>query len=211
MSKPDYALYLVTDASCVAADSLLAAVAKALAGGVTMLQLREKELASRAFYEEALAMKQLAHQYRVPLIINDRLDIALACDADGLHVGQQDLPVAAARRLLGPDKLIGASVQTVAEAIQAQHDGADSLGVGAMFATATKPDALPVSRETLRGICEAVSVPLVLIGGLNEQTLPAFKGEPVEGVAVVSAILANPDPKHAAQKLRQQVKAVLGV
>lgn len=176
-----------------------------------MLQLREKELASRAFYEEALAMKQLAHQYRVPLIINDRLDIALACDADGLHVGQQDLPVAAARRLLGPDKLIGASVQTVAEAIQAQHDGADYLGVGAMFATATKPDALPVSRETLQGICEAVSVPLVLIGGLNEQTLPAFKGEPVEGVAVVSAILANPDPKHAAQKLRQQVKAVLGV
>lgn len=211
MSKPDYALYLVTDASYVAADSLLAAVAKALAGGVTMLQLREKELASRAFYEEALAMKQLAHQYRVPLIINDRLDIALACDADGLHVGQQDLPVAAARRLLGPDKLIGASVQTVAEAIQAQHDGADYLGVGAMFATATKPDALPVSRETLRGICEAVSVPLVLIGGLNEQTLPAFKGEPVEGVAVVSAILAKPDPKHAAQKLRQQVKAVLGV
>lgn len=155
----DYRLYLVTDPLLFTTNTLLEAVSQALEGGVTAVQLREKQLDSRKFYERAIQIKRLTKRYNVPLIINDRLDIALACDADGLHIGQNDLPLTIARKHLGPDKLIGVSVQTVERAIRAEKNGADYLGVGAMFPTDTKPDAMHVTTEELEKICAQISLP----------------------------------------------------
>lgn len=196
----DYRLYLVTDPLLFTTNTLLEAVSQALEGGVTAVQLREKKLDSRKFYEEAIEMKQLTKRYHVPLIINDRLDIALACDADGLHIGQNDLPLTIARKHLGPDKLIGVSVQTVEEAIEAEKRGADYLGVGAMFPTDTKPDAKNVTTEELEKICAQVSLPIIVIGGINQQTIQTFHSFPIQGFAVISAILSKKDIKKASQE-----------
>jgi thiamine-phosphate pyrophosphorylase len=208
----DYSLYLVTDCQCLKNESPERAVEQAILGGVTLVQLREKQRDSKEFYQQALRIKAICHQYHVPLLINDRVDIALAVEADGVHIGQSDLPATVVRGILGKNKIMGVSARTVAQAQQAQADGADYLGVGAMFATTTKRDAKTVSITTLKEIRQAVNIPIVAIGGINTTTLPLLqKGLAqiktcVDGVAVVSAILAADDISLASQRLKNQLK-----
>lgn len=215
-NRTDYRLYLVTDRNCLQQQTLEQAVEQAILGGVTLVQLREKAIANKDFYERALRIKAICHHYNVPLLINDRVDIALAVEADGVHIGQSDLPCSVVRQILGKDKIIGVSARTAQQAIQAQADGADYLGVGAMFATSTKQDAKTVSVETLNDIRQSVSIPIVAIGGINHTTLPALQqslqaaetstGGVIDGVAVVSAILGQKDVKLASEQLKNMIK-----
>ena len=211
-NRADYRLYLVTDRNCLQQQTLEQAVEQAILGGVTLVQLREKAIASKAFYERALRIKAICHHYNVPLLINDRVDIALAVEADGVHIGQSDLPCSMIRQILGKDKIIGVSARTAQQAIQAQADGADYLGVGAMFATSTKQDAKTVSVETLNDIRQSVTLPIVAIGGINHTTLPALQqalqaaDTSIDGVAVVSAILGQKDVKLASEQLKEIIK-----
>ena len=211
-NRADYRLYLVTDRNCLQQQSLEQAVEQAILGGVTLVQLREKAIASKEFYERALRIKAICHHYNVPLLINDRVDIALAVEADGVHIGQSDLPCGVVRQILGKDKIIGVSARTAQQAIQAQADGADYLGVGAMFATSTKQDAQTVTIASLTQIRQAVTLPIVAIGGINHTTLPALQqalqaaDTSIDGVAVVSAILGQKDVKLASQQLKEVIK-----
>ena len=211
-NRADYRLYLVTDRNCLQQQTLEQAVEQAILGGVTLVQLREKAIASKAFYERALRIKAICHHYNVPLLINDRVDIALAVEADGVHIGQSDLPCGVVRQILGKDKIIGVSARTAQQAIQAQADGADYLGVGAMFATSTKQDAQTVTIASLTQIRQAVTLPIVAIGGINHTTLPALQqalqaaDTSIDGVAVVSAILGQKDVKLASQQLKEIIK-----
>ena len=198
----DYTLYLVTDRQLMSCDSLTEAVEQAILGGCTMIQLREKELSSLEFYNQAVAVKQVTERYHIPLIINDRIDIAMAVQATGVHIGQHDLPAAAVRKVIGENMLLGVSASSIAEAIQAQQDGADYLGVGAMFPTGTKTDADSVSMEELQKIRTAVSLPIVVIGGINKGNAGRFKPMGIDGLAVVSAIIAQSDIKAAAAELK---------
>ena len=186
-------LYAVTDRAWVGKQSLAEQVAAALQGGVTCVQLREKALDEERFLREAEEIFSLCKQYRVPFFINDNVELALRCHADGVHVGQDDMDVAAVRRLVGQEMMIGVSVHTVEEARTAAEGGADYLGVGAMFATSTKTDASLVTKETLRAICEAVSIPVVAIGGINKTNLLELAGTGVDGVALVSAMFSAAD------------------
>lgn len=198
----DYSIYLVTDRGLLQGRDLMDAVAEAIEGGVTLIQLREKDISSREFYQLALRVKELAHSRGVPLLINDRLDIALAVDADGLHIGQEDLPVQVARKLLGPDKILGLSVSTVDEAVQGEKDGVDYLGAGPFYHTASKDVSIfPIGPAGLKKIKEAVSIPVVGIGGIGLSNIEEVKGTGVDGVAVISAIMGAPDIKDAASKL----------
>ncbi len=178
------------------------AVEAAIRGGVTLVQLREKDCSSGEFYNTAVSIKEITDRHNVPLIINDRLDIALAVDAAGLHIGQTDLPASVARRILGPDKVLGVSTATVEEAVKAQADGADYLGVGAMFATGTKKNTRSVTMEGLQSIRSSVQIPIVVIGGVNEKNCTQFNGTGVDGLAIVSAIIAKPDIEAAAREIR---------
>lgn len=211
-NRADYRLYLVTDRNCLQQQTLEQAVEQAILGGVTLVQLREKAIASKAFYERALRIKAICHHYNVPLLINDRVDIALAVEADGVHIGQSDLPCGVVRQILGKDKIIGVSARTAQQAIQAQADGADYLGVGAMFATSTKQDAQTVTIASLTQIRQAVTLPIVAIGGINHTTLPALQqalqaaDTSIDGVAVVSAILGQKDVKLASEQLKEMIK-----
>ena len=198
----DYTLYLVTDRQLMSCDSLTEAVEQAILGGCTMIQLREKELSSLEFYNQAVAVKQVTDKYHIPLIINDRIDIAMAVQATGGHIGQHDLPAAAVRKVIGENMLLGVSASSIAEAIQAQQDGADYLGVGAMFPTGTKTDADSVSMEELQKIRTAVSLPIVVIGGINKGNAGRFKPMGIDGLAGVSAIIAQSDIKAAAAELK---------
>ena len=198
----DYTLYLVTDRQLMSCDSLTEAVEQAILGGCTMIHLREKELPSLEFYNQAVAVKQVTDKYHIPLIINDRIDIAMAVQATGVHIGQHDLPAAAVRKVIGENMLLGVSASSIAEAIQAQQDGADYLGVGAMFPTGTKTDADSVSMEELQKIRTAVSLPIVVIGGINKGNAGRFKPMGIDGLAVVSAIIAQSDIKAAAAELK---------
>ena len=198
----DYTLYLVTDRQLMSCDSLTEAVEQAILGGCTMIQLREKELSSLEFYNQAVAVKQVTDKYHIPLIINDRIDIAMAVQATGVHIGQHDLPAAAVRKVIGENMLLGVSASSIAEAIQAQQDGADYLGVGAMFPTGTKTDADSVSMGELQKIRAAVSLPIVVIGGINKGNAGRFKPMGIDGLAVVSAIIAQSDIKAAAAELK---------
>ena len=198
----DYTLYLVTDRQLMSCDSLTEAVEQAILGGCTMIQLREKELPSLEFYNQAVAVKQVTERYHIPLIINDRIDIAMAVQAAGVHIGQHDLPAATVRKVIGENMLLGVSASSIAEAIQAQQDGADYLGVGAMFPTGTKTDAESVSMEKLQKIRTAVSLPIVVIGGINKGNAGRFKPMGIDGLAVVSAIIAQSDIKAAAAELK---------
>lgn len=198
----DYTLYLVTARQLMSCDSLTEAVEQAILGGCTMIQLREKELSSLEFYNQAVAVKQVTDKYHIPLIINDRIDIAMAVQATGVHIGQHDLPAAAVRKVIGENMLLGVSASSIAEAIQAQQDGADYLGVGAMFPTGTKTDADSVSMEELQKIRAAVSLPIVVIGGINKGNAGRFKPMGIDGLAVVSAIIAQSDIKAAAAELK---------
>ena len=211
-NRADYRLYLVTDRNCLQQQTLEQAVEQAILGGVTLVQLREKAIASKAFYERALRIKAICHHYNVPLLINDRVDIALAVEADGVHIGQSDLPCGVVRQILGKDKIIGVSARTAQQAIQAQADGADYLGVGAMFATSTKQDAQTVTIASLTQIRQSVTLPIVAIGGINHTTLPALQqalqaaDTSIDGVAVVSAILGQKDVKLASEQLKEIIK-----
>lgn len=200
--KPDVTLCLVTDRRALRGVSLPEAVSQALRGGCTMVQLREKAAATRTFYALARQVKAVTDAWRVPLIINDRADVALAVGAAGLHIGQSDPPLRAARRLL-PNALIGVSVTTVEEALTAAGAGADYLGVGAMFPSATKPDAAAVSLETPRRIRRATGLPLLAIGGVNAANAPLLRAMGADGVAAISAILAQPDIALAARRIRE--------
>ena len=196
----DYSLMLVTD-HCSDVDAFCTIVEKALQAGVTVLQLREKTATTRDFYQLALRIKPIARQYNVPLLIIDRLDIALAVDADGVHVGQEDLPVAVVRRLIGPDKILGATAATVAAAQTAEREGADYIGSGAMFPTLTKPGKQVLPLNVLAQIKQAVQVPVVAIGGITADNLLTLKITGVDGLAVVSAIIDSADPAAATQEI----------
>ena len=198
----NYSLYLVTDNGDKDRETFCETVDQAIAGGVTLVQLREKMATSRDFFELALRVKAITDRHNVPLIINDRLDIALAVNAAGLHVGQEDLPVAVARRLLGPDKILGATAATVADALEAQAAGADYLGSGAVYPTSTKPGKAVLPLKTLSQIKQAVHIPVVAIGGISADNIGALRQSKVDGVAVVSAIMDNSDPASAARALR---------
>lgn len=204
----DYSLYLITD-DHMSEKSVPEVVKEAIEGGATLVQYRVKSGDTGDMVRGAEAVRNVTDAYDVPLIIDDRIDIMLAVGADGVHVGQSDMPASTARRLIGPDKILGVSARTVEEAVKAEKDGADYLGVGAMFPTATKKDAVPVSMEKLKRILSAVSIPVVAIGGINGKTIPHFEGVPVRGFAVVSAIMADPDPGGAARNLKQIIKDTL--
>lgn len=200
-NEVDYTLYLCTDRGLMSTAALEEAVEKAVLGGCTVVQLREKDCSSGEFYETAKRVKEITDKYHVPLIINDRADIALAVDADGVHVGQSDLPASVVRRMVGPDKIIGVSAGTLEEAVRAEKDGADYLGVGAMYATSTKEDADITTIDELKAIRQAVDIPIVVIGGINAHTLENFKGFGINGLAVVSAVIAAEDITAAAKEL----------
>ncbi|MGX8728469.1 MAG: thiamine phosphate synthase [Lachnospiraceae bacterium] len=204
-------LYAVTDRAWLHGRTLAEVVEAALKGGVTCMQLREKELSHEEFLREAIALRELCRKYNVPLIINDNVDVALESHADGVHIGQHDAPCTEVRRRIGPEMLLGVSAQTVEQAIQAEKDGADYLGVGAVFSTGTKLDADDVSRETLRAICEAVSIPVVAIGGIKKENIGCLSGTGIDGVAVVSAIFAAADSEAASKELLETVQKELGV
>lgn len=198
----DYSIYLVTDSELTSSQTIEQAVEQGIKGGCTLVQLREKKLSSLDFYNSALKLKAVTDHYNIPLIINDRVDIALAVEAAGVHVGQRDLPAKKVRKIIGNDKILGVSAASIAEAVQAEKDGADYLGVGAMFATGTKTDAKLVSMESLKDIKRASNLPIVAIGGINKDTLPLFKGTDIDGIAVVSAIIAEEDIGMAASSLK---------
>ena len=206
MNNIDYSTYLVTDTDMCPRENLIQVVGEAVRGGVTLIQLREKNISTRDFYNEALALKELCLKNNVPLIINDRLDIALAVDADGIHVGQSDMPVSVVRRILGNDKIIGLSAGSVKQAEEAVKDGADYLGVGAVFHTSTKSDANDVGIEMLKKVRSSVKIPIVGIGGINADNIEELYGTGIDGVAVVSCIMASSDPYAAAKRLAEKVK-----
>lgn len=205
MKKIDYSLYLVTERSLLCGIELEMAVEKAILGGTTLVQLREKNLSTKEFYDIAVNIKKITDKYNVPLIINDRLDIALAVGAAGIHVGQSDMPCHIARKLVGEDKIVGVSAHTVEEALKAQEDGANYLGVGAIFPTGTKKDAIDVSIETLKEIVQKVHIPVVAIGGVSENNVDKLSGTGIDGISVVSAILGKKDIKKAAEELKKAV------
>lgn len=200
--KPDYSLYLVTDRLLIGTETLTEAVEQAIMGGCTMVQLREKDISSLDFYNLAVEVKRVTDQYAVPLIINDRIDIALAAGAAGVHIGQNDIPADIARKIIGRDMLLGVSVRTVQEAEKAVKDGADYLGVGAMFPTKTKPDAELVSMEELVRIRRAVNLPIVVIGGICKENAMLFGPTRIDGLAVISAVIAQSDIRQAAAALK---------
>ncbi|MBS1473427.1 thiamine phosphate synthase [Massiliimalia massiliensis] len=204
-------LYAVTDRAWLAGRTLAEQVNEAIKGGITCLQLREKRLSREAFLEEAKEIKKLAESAGIPLIINDDVSICLESDADGVHVGQSDMAAQDVRALLGPDKILGVSAQTVEQALAAEQAGADYLGVGAMFSTSTKLDAKTTSFETLKAICEAVTIPVVAIGGISEANVLELTGSGAKGIAVVSAVFAKPDIAEAARRLKGLAKQMTGV
>lgn len=209
VSKESMLLYAVTDRAWLDGKSLYEQVEQSILGGITFLQLREKELDDEEFLKEAIEIKALANKYAIPFVINDNIDIALKCNADGVHVGQTDMEAGKVRKLIGDDKIIGVSVQTVEEAILAEKNGADYLGVGAMFSTSTKQDASLVTFEDLKNICSSVSIPVVAIGGINETNLSMLRGTMIDGVAIVSAIYSKKNIAQATQELHSILKEII--
>lgn len=202
--KIDYSIYLVTDRDLMSTETLEEAVEKAIIGGCTLIQLREKDCSSLDFYNTAVKVKEITDKHNIPLIINDRVDIALAVDAAGVHVGQSDIPAAIVRKVIGNDKILGVSTGSVNEALEAEKNGADYLGVGAMYSTGTKKDADSTSMNELRKIRENVSIPIVVIGGINKDRVKDFKGIGIDGLAIVSAIIAKEDITAAAKELENE-------
>ena len=202
-------LYAVTDRAWTGRQTLYEQVEDALRGGATCVQLREKTLAREEFLREAVKIGALCRRYGVPFLINDDVGIALESGADGVHVGQSDMAAGKVRALIGPDKILGVSAQTVEEALLAEREGADYLGVGAVFPTGTKADANAVSYDTLRDICAAVSIPVIAIGGITKDNVARLSGSGIVGVAVVSAIFAQPDIPAATRELKAAVRTAL--
>ena len=207
--KKDLLLYAVTDRSWLGEQTLYEQVEEALRGGVTFVQLREKELDDEAFLAEAIEIQSLCKKYHVPFVINDNVEIARKMNADGVHVGQSDMEAGNVRALIGEDKILGVSAQTVEQAVLAEQRGADYLGVGAVFHTGSKADADDVSHETLKAICEAVNIPVVAIGGIGKHNVMQLKGRGICGIAVISAIFAAEDITHAAAELKALTEQVV--
>lgn len=201
-SKIDYSLYLCTDRSLMTAPTLEQAVNDAIKGGCTIVQLREKHATSREFYQLALSLKRITGYYGIPLIINDRLDIAAAVNAEGVHLGQKDLPADIARAVLGEEKIIGVSANNLQAAINAELDGADYIGVGAVFQTSTKTDTKPVTIDKLKEIRSVVKIPMVAIGGIKRSNISQLNGTGINGVAVVSAVIGSKNITAAARELK---------
>ena len=202
----DYGLYLVSDRDVLKGRDFIKSLEEAILGGATIVQLREKEASSLEFYQLALKAKALTEKYNVPLIINDRVDIALAVDADGVHVGQSDLPAHIVRSMIGQNKILGVSTATLEESKKAAEDGADYIGVGALFPTGTKTDANPVTLDQLRYIKENMDIPVVGIGGICEDNIKTIMEVGIDGVAIVSAILGKENIKEAAESLKASIK-----
>ena len=206
MKNFDPSLYFITDSTNYSEEEFLRRVEQALLGGATLVQLREKEKSTREYIELAEKVHAITKRYNVPLIIDDRVDVALAIDAEGVHVGASDMHVATARRLMGEDKIVGATAKTVPWAMEAYEQGADYLGVGAIFPTTTKVITVLTAVETLRDICNTVSIPVNAIGGLNKDNIDVLAGVPIAGICVVSAIMKAYDPKLAAQELKARAQ-----
>ena len=208
-SEKELMLYAVTDRHWLGDDTLYDQVKKALDGGATFIQLREKNLDREDFLAEAIEIQKLCKEYGVPFVINDEVSIAKDIDADGVHVGQSDMEAMDVRKLLGPDKILGVSAQTVEQAVIAEKHGADYLGVGAVFATGSKDDADDVSHETLKAICEAVSIPVIAIGGITKGNVAELSGSGICGVAVISAIFGQDNIQKATEELKKSVQDML--
>lgn len=209
--KKDLLLYAVTDRSWLGEQTLYEQVEEALKGGATFIQLREKELDDESFLAEAIEIQKLCRQYRVPFVINDNVEIARKINADGVHVGQSDMEAGDVRAILGEDKILGVSAQTVAQAVLAEQRGADYLGVGAVFQTGSKADADDVSHETLKAICEAVKIPVVAIGGIGKHNVLQLKGSGIDGIAVISAIFASKDIQKATAELKALAERAVAI
>lgn len=209
INKEDMLLYVVTDRTWLGKDQLEDQVEEIIQSGATFIQLREKEMDLEQFVSEGKKIREITKQYNIPLVINDSIKVALAVGADGVHVGQKDLEAKKCRELIGDDKILGVSAQTVEQAVMAEKNGADYIGVGAVFSTSTKADANPVSFEVLSEICKSVSIPVVAIGGINQENILKLKGSGIDGVAVISAIFAAPDKKKAAKTLLSLSKEVV--
>lgn len=208
--KHNMLLYAITDRSWLNGATLYEQVEQALKGGATFIQLREKGLNQTLFLDEAIEIKALCSQYHVPFVINDNVDIAIQVGADGVHVGQSDMKAGDVRAKLGPDKIIGVTAKTVEQALLAQNQGADYLGVGAVFHTGSKADAIEIAHETLKEICNAVRIPVVAIGGITAENVMRLAGNGVSGIAVISGIFAQPDIENATAKLKALTKAMVG-
>jgi thiamine-phosphate pyrophosphorylase len=202
LNKEDLLLYAVTDRKWVGEKTLLQQVEESIKGGVTFVQIREKELDDSLFLDEAIKMKALCERYQVPFVVNDNVEIAIKSNAHGVHVGQDDMEASNVRELIGKDKILGVSVQTIEQAIEAEKKGADYLGVGAVFPTNSKDDAAEVSLETLKIICQNVNIPVVAIGGINLNNINQLKNTGIAGVALISAIFANKDIESATKELK---------
>lgn len=202
LDKKSLLLYAITDRTWLGEETLYSQVKQALEGGATIIQLREKNLDYDSFLKEAIDIKELCHEYGVKFIVNDNIKVAIECDADGVHVGQDDMDVTEVRKLIGKDKIIGLSAQTVEQAKLAQEQGADYLGVGAVFTTSTKKDAKNVTFEELKEICDSVDIPVVAIGGISKDNAMELKGTGIDGISVISAIFAQKDIKKAAEELK---------
>ena len=199
----DYSVYLVTDHRNTNDEEFLNIIEEAIKGGTTIVQLREKTASTKEFYQLALKVKEITSKYDVSLLINDRIDIALAVDSDGVHIGQDDMPADIARKIIGKDKILGVSASTVAEAKKAEADGADYIGSGAIFPTSTKDDADSVSIEDLKEIVSSIDIPVVAIGGITLENASLLKDTGIAGFSVVSAIMSADNPKEASQKLKE--------
>ena len=199
----DPTLYVITDSTYHTTETLLRAVDEACRGGATLIQLREKDTGGRSYLELAQQVKAVTDRYNVPLIIDDRVDVAIACDAAGVHVGASDLPVAVCRRLLGPDKIVGATAKTVEAAVAAYNDGADYLGTGAIYPTTTHVTTKVTPVSVLNDVCRAVPIPVVAIGGITAHNIPQLYSSGIDGVAVVSAVFGQPDVTRAARELHE--------
>ena len=195
-------LYAVTDRRWLGTQTLVQQVESAIKGGVTCVQLREKNLDKKLFLQEALAIKKICNFYHVPLVINDNIEIARQSGADGVHVGQNDMPVEKVRNILGKNKIIGVTVRTVEQALQAQSNGADYLGVGAIFSTGTKTDAIKIEKNIVKAICKLVKIPVIAIGGITQENILQLAGLGVQGVALVSAIFSASDIEQTCRKLK---------
>ena len=204
--KFDSSMYFITDSSNYSEEEFLHRVEQALVGGVTLLQLREKDKTTREYISLAEKVHTLTKKYNVPLIIDDRVDVALAMGAEGVHLGQSDMPINTARKILGDDFIIGATTKTVPQALEAYQQGADYLGVGAIYPTTTKVKTVITSTETLGNICSAVPIPVNAIGGLNKDNIDILKGITIAGICVVSAIMKADNPKHATTELKVRAK-----
>ena len=210
MKNIDTTLYFITDSTSVPEERFLPTVEAACKGGATLIQLREKNKSTREYMDLALATHEITKRYGVPLIIDDRVDVALAIDAEGVHVGQTDMPVRIARQLMGPDKIVGATTKTVPQALEAYEQGADYLGVGAIYPTTTKVVTILTSVDTLKQIVKAVPIKVNAIGGLNKDNIDVLKGSGIDGICAVSAIMKAADPELATRELKQAFLGIRG-